>query len=136
MLPSPTLAESVRSCRVRTASVTAAASHGSGVTSPLPLRPGPLPAPEGRARIAAAEAPSRFPTHLPEPGCHLVRPCPRRRPAEKCVIRIVVLRWSGIAPRCLLSRPVVIVPDYFHAQEGLTGDDVQDRRPVTHNEVL
>jgi hypothetical protein len=53
-----------------------------------------------------------------------------------CVSRIVVLAWSGIAPRHLLSRPVVIVPDCFHAQEGLTGDDVQDRRPVTHNEVL
>jgi hypothetical protein len=36
----------------------------------------------------------------------------------------------------LLSRVQVIVPGGFHAQEGLTGDDVQDRRPVTHNEVL
>jgi len=48
----------------------------------------------------------------------------------------VVLRWSGIARRHLLSRPVVIVPDRFQAQEGLTSDDVQDRRLVTHNEVL
>jgi hypothetical protein len=48
----------------------------------------------------------------------------------------VILHWSAVALRYLLSRPVVIVPDRFHAQEGLTGDDVQDRRPVTHNEVL
>jgi hypothetical protein len=47
-----------------------------------------------------------------------------------------VLRWSGIAPRHLLSRPVVIVPDRFPAREGLTSDDVQDRRMVTHTEVL
>jgi len=53
-----------------------------------------------------------------------------------CVSRIVVLRWSGIASHHLLSRPVVIVPDLFPAQEGLTSDDVQDRRMVTHTEVL
>jgi hypothetical protein len=53
-----------------------------------------------------------------------------------CVSRIAVLRWSGIAPRHLLSRPLVIVPDLFPAQEGFTNDDVQDRRMVTHNEVL
>jgi hypothetical protein len=53
-----------------------------------------------------------------------------------CVSRIVVLRWSGFAPRHLLSRPVVIVPDLFAAQEGLISDDVQAGRMVTHNEVL
>jgi hypothetical protein len=41
-----------------------------------------------------------------------------------------------IAPRHLLSRPVVIVPDCFPAQEGLTSDDVQYGRMVTRNEVL
>jgi len=52
------------------------------------------------------------------------------------VSRTRVLRWSGIVPLALLSRPVVIVPDRFAAQEGLTSDDVQDGRMVTHNEVL
>jgi len=52
------------------------------------------------------------------------------------VSRTRVLRWSGIVPIALLSRPVVIVPDRFAAQEGLTSDDVQDGRMVTHNEVL
>jgi hypothetical protein len=47
-----------------------------------------------------------------------------------------VQRQSGTVSLHLLNRPVVIVPDCFQAQEGLTNDDVQDGRMVTHNEVL
>jgi hypothetical protein len=36
----------------------------------------------------------------------------------------------------LLSCVHVIVPDRFRAREGLTSDDVQAGRPVTHNKVL
>ena len=53
-----------------------------------------------------------------------------------CVSRIVGAALVRMAPRHLLIRPVVIVPDCFPAQEGLTSDDVQDRRMVTRNEVL
>jgi hypothetical protein len=70
-------------------------------------------------------------------GCHLVRPCSARLTSGNTrQLHSGVLRWPAIASLHLLSRVDVIVPDRFQMQEGLTSDDVQDGRLVTHNEVL
>jgi hypothetical protein len=72
----------------------------------------------------------------PDSGCHLVRPRSAGLTDRKARQPHGNTGSSAIVSLDLLSCVRVIVPDRFQAQEGLTNDDVQARRPVTHNKVL